>query len=55
MQKFPSLDWTNGDITTFTEKFSAECAGAYMTCNITTPNRSLCAIIAPIFFQELGS
>lgn len=50
MQKFPSLDWTNGDITTFTEKFSAECAGAYMTCNITTPNRSLCAIIK----QELG-
>ena len=50
MQKFDNLDWTNGDVTTFTEKFSAECAGAYMTCNITTPNKSLCAIIQ----RELG-
>lgn len=50
MQKFYNLDWTNGDVTTFTEKFSAECAGAYMTCNITTPNKSLCAIIK----KELG-
>lgn len=45
MQRFDWLDWTNGDVTTFTEKFSAECAGAYMTCNITTPNKSLCAMI----------
>ena len=45
MQKFDGLDWTNGDVTTFTEKFSAECAGAFMTCNITTPNKSLCAMI----------
>lgn len=50
MQKFDNLDWTNGDVTTFTEKFSAECAGAYMTCNITTPNKSLCAMIK----KELG-
>ena len=45
MQKFEWLDWTNGDVTTFTEKFSAECAGAYMTCNVTTPNKSLCAMV----------
>ena len=45
MQKFDRLNWTNGDVTTFTEKFSAECAGAYMTCSITTPNNSLCAQI----------
>lgn len=45
MQKFDSLNWTNGDVITFTEKFSAECAGAYMTCSITSPNNSLCAII----------
>lgn len=45
MQRFDWLDWTNGDVTTFTEKFSAECAGAYMTCNITTPNKSLCAMV----------
>lgn len=38
------LDITNGDVVTFTEKFSAECAGAYMVCNITTPNTSLCSI-----------
>lgn len=50
MQKFPSLDWTNGDITTFTEKFSAECAGAFMTCSITTKNQSICAMIK----RELG-
>lgn len=43
MQKFDRLNWTNGDVTPFTEKFSAECAGAYMTCSITTPNNSLCA------------
>lgn len=45
MQKFDSLNWTNGEVTTFTEKFSAECAGAYMDCSITTPNISLCAIV----------
>lgn len=45
MHNFENLDWTNGDVTTFTEKFSAECAGAYMTCNITTPNKSLCEIV----------
>lgn len=50
MQKFENLNWTNGDVTTFTEKFSAECAGAFMTCNITTPNKSLCAMIQ----MELG-
>ena len=45
MHNFENLNWTNGDVTTFTEKFSAECAGAFMTCNITTPNKSLCEIV----------
>lgn len=45
MHNFENLNWTNGDVVTFTEKFSAECAGAYMTCNITTPNKSLCEIV----------
>lgn len=50
MQKLPSVDITNGDVKTFTEKFSAECAGAYMSCSITTKTQSICAIIK----QELG-
>lgn len=50
MQKFDGLNWTNGDVTTFTEKFSAECAGAFMTCAITTKNQSVCAMI----ISELG-
>lgn len=50
MQKFENLDWTNGEVTTFTERFSAECAGAFMTCTITTKNQSICAIIK----RELG-
>lgn len=45
MQHFESLDFTVGDVTTFTEKFSAECAGAYMDCEITTKNENLCAVI----------
>lgn len=49
MQKYDKLNWTNGDVTTFTEKFSAECAGAYMTCSITTENKSLCAIVKKEF------
>lgn len=50
MQKLGNLDWTNGEVTTFTERFSAECAGAFMTCSITTKNQSVCALIK----QELG-
>lgn len=50
MQKFENLDWTNGEVTTFTERFSAECAGAFMTCTITTKNQSICAMIK----RELG-
>lgn len=45
MEKYKWLDWSNGEVTTFTEKFSAECAGAYMNCNITTVNQSLCALV----------
>ena len=50
MQKFENLNWTNGEVTTFTERFSAECAGAFMTCSITTKNQSICAMIK----RELG-
>ena len=50
MQKFENLNWTNGEVTTFTERFSAECAGAFMTCSITTKNQSICAMIK----KELG-
>lgn len=39
------FDFTNGDVTTFTEKFSAECAGAFMECEITTKNISLCKLM----------
>lgn len=45
MQHFDTVDFTNGEVITFTEKFSAECAGAYMDCEITTKNESLCAMI----------
>lgn len=44
MTDYPNLQWTNGDVTPFTERFSAECAGAYMTCNITTTSTSLCKL-----------
>ena len=47
-------DWSGlnvetGDVTTFTERFSAECAGAYMTVSITTTSKSLCKI----YYEEL--
>lgn len=45
MTDYPDLNWEYGEVTTFTEKFSAECAGAYMTCNITTTSTSACPII----------
>ena len=49
MQDYYDLDFTNGDVYTFTEKFSAECAGAYMDCEITTTNKSLCKL----FIEEM--
>ena len=45
MTKFDSLDFTTGEVTPFTERFSAECAGAFMNCRITTTNKSLCSIM----------
>lgn len=44
MANYEKLDWQNGEVVTFTEKFSAECSGAYMTCSITTPTNSLCSL-----------
>lgn len=46
--KYPSVDFTAGRVVTFTERFSAECAGAFMTCEIVTTPKSLC----PIEFGE---
>lgn len=48
---YPSVDFTAGRVVTFTERFSAECAGAYMTCDIVTTPQSLC----PIEFGETPS
>lgn len=45
---YPTVDFTAGRVVTFTERFSAECAGAYMTCEIVTTPQSLC----PIEFGE---
>lgn len=45
MKNYPDLNWEYGDVTTFTEKFSAECAGAYMTCSITAAATSGCPVI----------
>lgn len=50
LYKVPELNIENGNVTPFTERFSAECAGAYMQCSITTPNISLCYIMK----AELG-
>ena len=50
MDKIPELNVTNGEVTTFMERFSAECAGAYMRFDVTTPNISLCSIMK----DELG-
>lgn len=43
-EKYPGLEWTSGAVTTFAQRFSAECAGAFMTMSITTTNTSLCAL-----------
>lgn len=45
---YPTVDFTAGRVVTFTERFSAECAGAFMTCEIVTTPQSLC----PIEFGE---
>lgn len=48
--KINTLDLNNGNVVTFTERFSAECAGAYMECSITTTNTSICDLM----HTELG-
>lgn len=59
MLKTINEDWSGlnvetGDITTFTERFTAECAGAYMTFNITTTPESLCKIITEQIEETKG-
>jgi len=36
------IDFEYGEVVPFTERFTAECAGAYMTCKITVKNQTLC-------------
>jgi len=58
MREYPELECEYGEVTTFTEKFSAECAGAYMTCTITTPAISTCPIkigVEPEPIKEKGA
>lgn len=43
-EDWPRLNIETGEVTTFTEKFSAECAGAYMNFNVTATPESLCKI-----------
>lgn len=45
MEKIPELNAESGEVTTFTERFTAECAGAFMKFNVTTTNTSLCSLI----------
>ena len=45
-----NLNYTNGMVQTFEQRFSAECAGAFMTIDITTTNNSVCSEIE----QKLG-
>lgn len=54
MLKYPDLECEFGDVTPFTEKFSAECAGAYMTCSIVTPAISTCAFVKPDIIMKKG-
>ena len=42
IKNFPQVQFNSGTVVTFTEKFSAECAGAYMECDIITTPQSLC-------------
>lgn len=44
MREYPELQVEFGDVTTFTERFSAECAGAFMNCTVVTPAVSTCQI-----------
>lgn len=36
------IDFEYGEVVPFTERFTAECAGAYMNCKITVTNQTLC-------------
>lgn len=51
-EDWSGLNVETGDITTFTERFTAECAGAYMTFNITTTPESLCKIIIEQIYDK---
>lgn len=48
LHNYPEINVNEGTIVTFTERFSAECAGVYMDVDIITSNATLC----PIEFSE---
>lgn len=50
-RQYYNLEATAGKATTFTERFTADCAGAYMTLDVTTPNTSICEMM----HRELGA
>lgn len=43
-EEWSGLNVETSEVTTFTERFSAECAGGFMTVNVTTTPQSLCKI-----------
>ena len=43
-QNVDIIDLEYGDVVPFTERFTADCAGAYLECSVITANTSLCAI-----------
>lgn len=44
LHNYPEINVDEGTITTFTERFTAECAGAYMDIDIIAANSMLCPI-----------
>lgn len=50
-----AVDIEFGTITTFTERFTAECAGAFINIGITTTYNSLCPSIKEICIKEPGA
>lgn len=50
LKNYPKIFFEAGTVVPFTERFSSECAGAYMSCNIITTPQSLC----PIESQQPG-
>lgn len=52
-KEWPTLMCEAGQVTTFNQRFSAECAGAWMTFSVTTTPESLCEIVIEMH-EKLG-